>query len=79
VELFSTFNDAIECQSTKRSYFSVRELMSLYSGTENAYLRAWFRAQKVERSATIFRELNSLETLFLSLILVPSCSRSGGR
>lgn len=52
--------------------------MSLYSGTENAYLRAWFRAQKVERSATIFRELNSFEMFFSLLILVASCSLSGG-
>ena len=47
VELFSTFNDAIECmygESCQVRTLIFRDL----SGTENAYLRAWFKSQKFE-------------------------------
>ena len=48
VELFSTFNDALECTS-QFVFLSVCCRSSCRAtGTENAYLRAWFDSQKVE-------------------------------
>lgn len=52
VELFSTFNDAMECTCLSRPE-DVR--LTALSGTENAYLRAWFRSHKIETSPTSFR------------------------
>ena len=46
VELFGTFSDAIECRSNviHLSWF----ILTIMTGTENIYLRAWFSAQKTE-------------------------------
>lgn len=53
VELFETLNDAMECESWMVAVFvCIVSSMVLTercdTGTENAYLRAWFRAQKKE-------------------------------
>ena len=47
VELFATFNDALECESYRILSSFVRA-DERSSGTENAYLKAWFNAQKLE-------------------------------
>lgn len=49
VELFSTFNDALECKSILSEILLPLGSDELFViGTENAYLRAWFRLQKSE-------------------------------
>jgi sulfate permease, SulP family len=50
VELFSTFSDAMECEHSLWSYLLPPILSDVFLvvGTENAYLRAWFRSQKAE-------------------------------
>jgi SulP family sulfate permease len=50
VELFSEFNDAMEC-----THFSLKfeiVLVIVWSGTENAYLGSWFRSRKIATSPT---------------------------
>lgn len=46
VESFSTLNDAMECERLYR--FPSAKNAHTPLGTENAYLRAWFRYQKAE-------------------------------
>jgi hypothetical protein len=48
VELFSTFNDAIECMCGEKSSRARTNFWAFFLGTENAYLRAWFKSQKFE-------------------------------
>jgi sulfate permease, SulP family len=45
VELFENFNDAMECKSAWSLGSSGTHVVV---GTENAYLRAWFRSQKTQ-------------------------------
>lgn len=49
VELFSTFNDALECKCQYDVVFHLD--IYGYTGTENAYIKAWFAAQKLETQA----------------------------
>jgi SulP family sulfate permease len=45
VEVFKTLNDAMECERFSLCCERTCSFM-VFVGTENAYLRAWFRAQK---------------------------------
>ena len=61
VELFATFNDAMEC----KYQFFIRQASLHYkvlwiTGTENAYLRAWFKSQKATIPAVCMLSLNKL-------------------
>jgi SulP family sulfate permease len=51
VELFTTFNDAMECTFVQP--YTQPDLTFCFVGTENAYLRAWFRSQKAVSSAAV--------------------------
>lgn len=59
VEVFDTFGDAMECQFLcfVRCYLRLIR----FAGTENAYLRVWFRSQKVARGVP-FRRLRAFST-----------------
>lgn len=48
VELFSTFNDAIECGFF---FLIIAEGSVMLLGTENEYLHSWFTSQKVETTS----------------------------
>lgn len=51
VELFNTFNDAMECEYLASARDADVDYLFLFLGTENAYLRAWFRSQKAASPA----------------------------
>ena len=49
VELFGTFNDAMAYEFLLRIRKNEKHILVML-GTENTYLRAWFRSQKIEIS-----------------------------
>ena len=51
VELFATFNHALECELSLFLESRGQYLISGFSGTENVYLRTWFSSQKTETHA----------------------------
>ena len=51
VELFATFNDALECESCSSLLSQAEYLIGERPGTENVYLRTWFSSQKTETHA----------------------------
>lgn len=65
VELFSTFNDALECKfeshmtcvDPRRSFDS--------AGTENVYLRSWFASQKTEAVGRWYHQMPFSSTHFV--------------
>jgi SulP family sulfate permease len=54
VELFSTFNDAMECGYIRTLHWPGLLISFIWSplGTENVYLRTWFMSQKYELASS---------------------------
>ena len=50
VELFVSFNDAMECELSAYAtrYSAPMDALTYHTGTENVYLRAWFDSNNVE-------------------------------